>query len=414
MLTILAFFVPLQAYAVSDSFSVDAKAAIAVDFETGKILYEQNIDEPLGIASMTKLVAAYLVYDAIENGSISWDDSVPISRDLVKMSQNPNLSNIPLNTKQTYTVKDLLSATLISSANAATAALAEYIAGSEPKFVDLMREQLKDWGIDDAYIITSSGLGNEDMDGHIYPGSGKKDENMMSARSMAIVSQKIIADFPNVLDITAKNSDTIFEGTSQEYTFWSSNEMLPDSYFYMEGIDGLKTGTTELAGNCFAGTITRNNRRIITVVMNANPNISRFSETANLINHVFDTWYYDIIGKKGDPAVQATIDTKKGKKQTVPLILENDLSMWVHTDSSTIKQLIKIDDKQVDKHDRVTAPKEANYYVGNQYAYDSEDTLDYLTKQEKEKDVAKVKVVTKGPIEKANIFLRFWHFITQK
>lgn len=401
---------PIKVLSAEDNFSVPASAAFAVDFNTGKVLYNQNADEPLGIASMTKLITAYIVYEEVEKGNIAWTDTVPISDKLKKMSKDPDLSNVPIEDDQVYTVKDALDASIISSANSLTSALAEYISGTEIKFVDRMYEQLKSWGITDAYLVTASGLGNEDMGKDIYPGSGKKDENKLSARSMAIVAQHLISDYPEVLDISSQPSTTILK--DEEVEIWNSNDMLPGFDYYTEGVDGLKTGTTPLAGACFVGTISRDNQRIITVVMDVEEEYNRFQVTADLMNYTLDNWTYKTISKKGDLSSQKTLPTHYGKQKDVDIILAEDLSVWTKNDNKNIKLFFETDKKQLTKKEQVAAPKEKGYIVGKEYAFNADDKLGYLTKEDEKHDV--VDVVLKTNLEKANIFVRFWNYITQR
>lgn len=401
---------PIKVLSAEDNFSVPASAAFAVDFNTGKVLYNQNADEPLGIASMTKLITAYIVYEEVEKGNIAWTDTVPISDKLKKMSKDPDLSNVPIEDDQVYTVKDALDASIISSANSLTSALAEYISGTEIKFVDRMYEQLKSWGITDAYLVTASGLGNEDMGKDIYPGSGKKDENKLSARSMAIVAQHLISDYPEVLDISSQPSTTILK--DEEVEIWNSNDMLPGFDYYTEGVDGLKTGTTPLAGACFVGTISRDNQRLITVVMDVEEEYNRFQVTADLMNYTLDNWTYKTILKKGDLSSQKTLPTHYGKQKDVDIILAEDLSVWTKNDNKNIKLFFETDKKQLTKKEQVAAPKEKGYIVGKEYAFNADDKLGYLTKEDEKHDV--VDVVLKTNLEKANIFVRFWNYITQR
>lgn len=401
---------PIKVLSAEDNFSVPASAAFAVDFNTGKVLYNQNADEPLGIASMTKLITAYIVYEEVEKGNIAWTDTVPISDKLKKLSKDPDLSNVPIEDDQVYTVKDALDASIISSANSLTSALAEYISGTEIKFVDRMYEQLKSWGITDAYLVTASGLGNEDMGKDIYPGSGKKDENKLSARSMAIVAQHLISDYPEVLDISSQPSTTILK--DEEVEIWNSNDMLPGFDYYTEGVDGLKTGTTPLAGACFVGTISRDNQRIITVVMDVEEEYNRFQVTADLMNYTLDNWTYKTISKKGDLSSQKTLPTHYGKQKDVDIILAEDLSVWTKNDNKNIKLFFETNKKQLTKKEQVAAPKEKGYIVGKEYAFNADDKLGYLTKEDEKHDV--VDVVLKTNLEKANIFVRFWNYITQR
>ena len=113
LIATLLFTVPISVFAEQSSFDIPAKAAIAVDFDTGKILYEKNSNAPLPIASMTKLLSAYLVYDAIDTGKIKWTDTVPFDDALIKLTEDPDLSNIPIKKELTYTVEDNVNAMLI-------------------------------------------------------------------------------------------------------------------------------------------------------------------------------------------------------------------------------------------------------------------------------------------------------------
>src|SRR5699024_4582978 len=117
---------------------IESKASITVDFETGQILQGEAIDEPLGIASMTKMLVEYIVFEEIEAGNLAWDEEITISDHAYEISQNYVLSNVPLRAGDTYTLEELYEAMAIYSANGATIAIAEHIAGSEPAFVDRM------------------------------------------------------------------------------------------------------------------------------------------------------------------------------------------------------------------------------------------------------------------------------------
>ena len=158
----------------AQEFDVAAKHAIAVEATTGKILYEKDANQPVEIASITKLVTVYLVYEALEQGTISLSTPVDISDYPYQLTTNSEASNVPMEARN-YTVEQLLEATMVSSANSAAIALAEKIAGSEKDFVDKMREKLLEWGIQDATIVNTTGLNNETLGDNIYPGS-KKDE----------------------------------------------------------------------------------------------------------------------------------------------------------------------------------------------------------------------------------------------
>lgn len=401
LLATLLFTIPISVFAEQSSFDIPAKAAIAVDFDTGKILYEKNSDTPLPIASMTKLLSAYLVYDAIDTGKIKWSDTVPFDEALIKLTEDPDLSNIPIKKELTYTVEDNVKAMLISSSNVSTTALARLISGSEQAFVDSMNQQIKNWGITDGIFISASGLDTQDLaEADRYPNSKPEDSNILSAKDMVIIARHLISDYPEVLDITKQSHYTLFQGTDNEETFWSSNLMLPDLYYYTEGVDGLKTGTTPNAGACFIGSTIQNGHRIITVVMNVDEEYSRFEVTKNLLNYVNTNWEYKTVANKGGSAIVSNMDVPNGKMETVPLILAEPISLWVNKNTTELKQVF------APTKDMVSAPLKKNEVVGQQIVSDSTDKLGYLSDADKHE--ATGKVVTKTDVQKANIFVRVW------
>ncbi len=186
----------------ADQVKLNVKSAIAIDSDSGQILYAKNATKTLPIASMTKLVTVYLTLQAIKNHKLSWDQKVKPTAPIVKVANNAEYSNVPLKLGHSYTIRQLYQATLIESANGAAMLLGQTIAGSQKAFVDQMRAQVKKWGIEDTKIYTACGLPNGNVGKDAYPGVNKNAENSMSAKDMAIVGQNLIKDFPEVLDTT--------------------------------------------------------------------------------------------------------------------------------------------------------------------------------------------------------------------
>lgn len=404
----LAIFSPLTAFAETD-FEVNAKAAIAIDAETGKIFYEKNADTPLPIASMTKLLTLYLVLEAEEKGQITWDEKIPISDHLLKISEDLNLSNVTFIEGHSYSVRDLFNASTIISANAAVTALAERVAGTEKDFIDQMRAKVLSWGIDDAYLISTSGINNEDSQGRIYPGSKDKEENLMSAKDMAIVAQHLIQDFPDFLETTKVASTLFAEGTDEETLLESSNFMLPGFYYYKEGVDGLKTGTTDLAGACFAGTIEKDGLRLITVVMNANDSDGdgglRFVETTRLMDFVYQNWSYATLYPKGSSLPGfPEITVPNGVQTSLPIITDGDLQLWHRTDMNKDNLSLKMTNSYdvLDKQLELKAPVKKGTPVGELTVTYLEDTLGYVDGSEQ---TTSVPMMTDGSMKKANFFV---------
>ena len=147
---------------------------------------------------MTKMMSEYLVHEAVDKGKLKWDRKVKISEYAHKISQDRSLSNVPLENGGSYTVKELYEAMAIYSANGATIALVEQIAGKEVNFVKMMNDKSKEFGMKDYKFVNSTGLTNQDLKGYHLEGTTLEEKNKMSARDCAILAQRLIQDFPNI------------------------------------------------------------------------------------------------------------------------------------------------------------------------------------------------------------------------
>ncbi|HEM3615871.1 TPA: D-alanyl-D-alanine carboxypeptidase [Streptococcus suis] len=322
LLTMFTLFLGITPVLAED-FSVAAKHAIAVEVSTGKVLYEQDSQTPASIASISKLLSVYLVYEALEKGEIQLDTMVDISDYPYSLTANTELSNVNLDARS-YSVSDLLNASLITSSNSAIIALAEKIAGSEAAFVDKMKAKVAEWGITDATIVNTSGLDNSDLGENIYPGSKPDDSNQFSALDVAIIARRLILDYPQVLNITSLNAYD-FGG----YTYYSTNQMLSEGTHARGGVDGLKTGTSNSAGSSFVATTTQANMKIITVVLNATDGLTnsdnRFVETNNLMNYVYNNYSAITLVKKGEAFENSSVKLFNGTKASSPAVATADL-----------------------------------------------------------------------------------------
>ncbi|MFJ7935285.1 D-alanyl-D-alanine carboxypeptidase family protein [Sporosarcina sp. NPDC096371] len=261
--------------------TIGAKATILMEAESGKVLYEDNSVEALPIASMTKLMTEYLVLNAINNGTLSWESSYQPSDYVQSMTRNAGAVKLGMTNGNSYPVEELFSAMVVNSANDAAMALAEMVSGTEEAFVKLMNEQARSFGLKETTFFNASGLDGD------YMGRGQDETNRSSARDVAIIAQQLLVKHPKVLDFAGMTDFTTSEGVR----LWSTNLMLPGMPQYYPGIDGLKTGYTDQAGSCFVSTGVFDGRRIITVVMDVdagggdtiNP---RFELTRELIEQV--------------------------------------------------------------------------------------------------------------------------------
>lgn len=383
--------------AVAQDFTIAAKHAIAVEANTGKILYEKDATQPVEIASITKLITVYLVYEALENGSITLSTPVDISDYPYQLTTNSEASNnIPMEARN-YTVEELLEATLVSSANSAAIALAEKIAGSEKDFVDMMRAKLLEWGIQDATVVNTTGLNNETLGDNIYPGSKKDEENKLSAYDVAIVARNLIKKYPQVLEITKKPSST-FAGM----TITSTNYMLEGMPAYRGGFDGLKTGTTDKAGESFVGTTVEKGMRVITVVLNAdhqdNNPYARFTATSSLMDYISSTFTLRKIVQQGDAYQDSKTPVQDGKEDTVTAVAPEDIYLIERVGNQSSQSVQFTPDSKA-----IPAPLEAGTVVGH-LTYEDKDLIGqgYITTER-----PSFEMVADKKIEKA-FFLKVW------
>ena len=246
---------PLMSEAVEMSSS--AKAIVLIEAETGKVLYEDNSKQPLPIASMSKLMTQYLVLNAVNNGTLTWESTYEPSEYVRQMVQQASAVKLDMVKGNSYTVEELFIAMTVISANDAAMALAEMIGGTEEAFVELMNKQANSFGLKETTFYNASGLDGD------YVGKGQDETNLSSARDVAVIAQQLLAKYPEVLDVASMTDFTTSEGTR----LWSTNLMLPGMPQAYPGIDGLKTGYTDQAGSCLVSTGVFDGQRIITVVM---------------------------------------------------------------------------------------------------------------------------------------------------
>lgn len=396
--------VPLWADETQHNFSIDAKAAIAVDADTGKIFYAQDSTTPMPIASITKVLSIYVVYDKIKNEELDLLDQVVISPQLAELSTKPELSNVALVANQAYTVESLIHASLIQSANAAVMALGEKVAGSQEQFVNLMRQKAESLGITDAKIISVSGLNNRDLGDFRYPGTGDDEENEMSAQDVAIIAKHFIADYPEALNITSTVQENFGENTAQPSIMQNWNQLLPGLPLQKEGVIGLKTGTTDLAGACFVGVIRQNSREVITVVLHANNQANdtnaRYVETSKLMDYALNQWQEITLSDTDlTAAIQSKLAVIDGKQASVDLKITDSYKLWVPIPFD-IKQLKYEEQLEVQS---IQAPVQMHREIGTLIINNPTDNYGYLP--DSQTPESQIKIVTANAVEKENFFV---------
>lgn len=313
-----AVLFPLSIHAV-EQYSTDAEHSIAIEAQTGKILYEQHATTPTSIASISNLLTVYLVYEAIEQKKLTLDTQVTISDYAYQLSISSPVTNIPLD-RPSYSVQELINASLIASANSATIALAEQVAGSEAAFVTLMNEKLTSWGISDATIINSTGLSKDPSKDEATSDEKKTEGNRLSALDVAIVARRLILDYPQVLEVTSRSHFKL-DGT----TYYGTNPMLRGGAYEKEGVDGLKTAS----GTSIVATGVENNMRVITVILHTKEGDlypeKRFIETINLMKYSYTYFSWTPIVEAGQPYHDSKVTVFNGKEASIPAVAKEDL-----------------------------------------------------------------------------------------
>ena len=290
-----------------------SKSAILMEASTGDILYEQNSDEKLPPASITKIMTLLLIYEAERAGKIKWDDKVTVSQHAASMGG----SQVFLEEGETQTAANMTKCIAIASANDAAVAMAEYIGGSEDGFVELMNSRAKELGMDNTEFKNACGL---DTEGHIT-----------TAKDIALMSKELIKNFPDITKYTTTWQDTINHTTRKgttEFGLTNTNKLIR----WYDGATGLKTGSTGNAKYCLSATADKNGMELIAVIMAAPDNKSRFSEAIKLLDYGYANYAVVSGAKKGDSAGE--IPVSKGEHETVLLEVSEDINAMIQKGGS--------------------------------------------------------------------------------
>lgn len=286
--------------AEKDTLTLDSQAAILMEASTGEVIYEKNPDVELRPASITKIMTLLLIFENIEKGKIGLDELVTVSEHAASLGG----SQVYLEPGETQTVNDMIKCISIASANDASVAMAEHIAGSEESFVKMMNEKAAELSMLHTNFVNCYGL---DTDNHYS-----------SARDVALMSRALITKYPQISGYSTVWMDTITHVTrkgSNEFGLTNTNKLIK-SY---QGITGLKTGSTGLAKYCLSATACRNDINLISVIMAAPDTKTRFKEAAELLNYGFANCYlYKNDGKELElPDVRVNGGKQENVKVTI-------------------------------------------------------------------------------------------------
>ncbi len=268
------------------SLGLDCKSAVLMEAKTGTILYAQNENEALPPASVTKIMTLLLVMEAIEDKKINYTDMVSASEHACSMGG----SQIYLEPGERMSVEDLLKSVIIASANDAAVTLAEYVAGTEEAFVQMMNEKAAELGMKNTNFENTNGLDDTTT------------EHVTSALDIAIMSRALIR-YPKITEYSSIWMDTVRNG---EFGLTNTNRLIR----YYEGATGLKTGSTSKAGFCISATATRDGMTLIAVIMGSPDRDTRNSAAVSLLNYGFTNF-----SLYSNQPYSGSIPVVKGKKQ---------------------------------------------------------------------------------------------------
>lgn len=270
---------------------ISAPAAILMDYETGKVLYEKNSHEVRPCASITKVMTLCLIFEAIESGKLNYDTTVTASPHAASMGG----SDIWLVEGEQMSANDMIKAIVVASANDAAVAMAEQVSGSEDAFVAEMNKKAQSLGMKETVFKNCNGL---DEDGHVT-----------SAYDVALMSRELMTH-KDIFNYTSIWLDYLRDGSTQ---IVNTNKLLK-SY---DGITGLKTGTTSAAGACISATAQRGDLSLISVILGAESTTNRFSDAATLLNYGFAN--YTCVTPKDPDEPLLPIKVKNGMNSEVNL-----------------------------------------------------------------------------------------------
>ena len=339
--------------------SITAPSAILMEKSTGAVLYEQEAYTQYEPASVTKVMTLLLVMEAIDAGSLAWEDTVTASAYACSMGG----SQIWLKENEHMSVSDMVKAVAVASANDCAVALAEHLAGSEESFVERMNQRAAELGMEHTVFHNCTGLPAE---GHVS-----------CAYDIALMSRELILNHPDIRQYTTIWMDTLRDG---QFQLSNTNRLI----FYYEGATGLKTGSTDSALYCLSATAERDGMELIAVVMHAPTSNDRFESAKALLNYGFANWALTpvwpdqaippvpvLLGQADTvqpvPARECVILLEKSKagNVTTQITLADNVAAPVEEGQKLGQLAVLVDGEQVDAIDLVAAAGVERLSVGD-------------------------------------------------
>jgi serine-type D-Ala-D-Ala carboxypeptidase (penicillin-binding protein 5/6) len=279
-----------------------SQSAILMEQDSGGVLFEKNSHEKLPPASMTKIMTLILIMEAIDKGKISWNDKIRVSDYAASMGG----SQIFLEPGEEMRVEDMVKGIAIGSANDASVAMAEHIAGTAESFVNMMNSKAKKLGLNDTFFKNPTGL----------PAAG----HYTSAHDMAIMGKELLKH-EEVTKFTGLYEDYLREETDKKFWLVNTNRLVK---FY-PGVDGLKTGFTNEAKYCLTATANKNGMRVIAVVMGAPSPKDRNAQVTSMLDYAFTQFSTKKLYDRHE--IVKEVKVQKAEKSKLPVVTSENISL---------------------------------------------------------------------------------------
>lgn len=316
MLALLAAMpVAAQSVLIPSPPQIAASSYILMDPLSGRIIMEENSHERLPPASLTKMMTAYIVERELDEGRIAMSDMVPISVEAWRTEGSRTF----IQEGTQVSVEDLLKGVIIQSGNDASVALAEFVAGSEGAFVDIMNQQAQILGMNESSFANATGLPAQD--------------HFSTAHDLALLAKAIINDYPENYPLYAQ----------KHFTFNNIRQPNRNSLLWRdESVDGLKTGHTEEAGYCLVASAKRNDTRMIAVVMGTNSTAARAQEVQKMLNYGFRYYQTERLFRNGQELLEARV--WGGESDSLSLGLMEDVHVTIPRGSrDSLESTVELD-----------------------------------------------------------------------
>ena len=282
---------------------VPGKSAVLMDVDTGTVLFAHNAHEPLAPASVTKVMTMLLIMEAVDSGSLGWDDIVTASETAAAKGG----SQVYLKVGETMTVEEMVKSIAVSSANDCACAMAEHLAGSEAAFVERMNARAAELGMEDTHFVNCTGLDD----------SPEAENHRTSAYDIALMSRELLKNHPDIERFTTIWMDSVRGGA---FGLSNTNKLVR---FY-SGATGLKTGFTRGAGYCLSASARREGLGLIAVVMGAETSRDRFDACRSLLDQGFAGY-----ARYCPETVEGEVTVELGKADSVRAVPARDPAMLV-------------------------------------------------------------------------------------